>query len=269
MKALLFAAGLGTRLKPWTDFHPKALAPVGGEPMLGRVIEKLKGYGIREFVVNVHHFADQIADYLRQQDNFGTDIILSDESDMLLDTGGGLLYAGRLLGDSEHVLIHNADILTDFDLGAMQSQACASGAIATLLVKERHTQRYLAFDSAGLMRGWRNLATGQVRPDGADLDSCSLRAFGGVHIVSPEIFNLLARYNESLQSKEARRDTLDGVCKFSIIDFYIDNCHNNTFMAFEPSAPYNWIDIGKAENLEQANSRLNLQYTLRGETKAL
>ena len=220
-------------------------------------------------MVNVHHFADQIADYLRQQDNFGTDIILSDESDMLLDTGGGLLYAGRLLGDSEHVLIHNADILTDFDLGAMQSQACASGAIATLLVKERHTQRYLAFDSAGLMRGWRNLATGQVRPDGADLDSCSLRAFGGVHIVSPEIFNLLARYNESLQSKEARRDTLDGVCKFSIIDFYIDNCHNNTFMAFEPSAPYNWIDIGKAENLEQANSRLNLQYTLRGETKAL
>ncbi len=269
MKALLFAAGLGTRLKPWTDFHPKALAPVGGKPMLGRVIEKLQGYGIREFVVNVHHFADQIADYLRQQDNFGTDIILSDESDMLLDTGGGLLYAGRLLGDSEHVLIHNADILTDFDLGAMQSQACASGAIATLLVKERHTQRYLAFDSAGLMRGWRNLATGQVRPDGADLDSCSLRAFGGVHIVSPEIFNLLARYNESLQSKEARRDTLDGVCKFSIIDFYIDNCHNNTFMAFEPSAPYNWIDIGKAENLEQANSRLNLQYTLRGETKAL
>ena len=254
MKALLFAAGLGTRL------HPKALAPVGGKPMLGRVIEKLKGYGIREFVVNVHHFADQIADYLRQQDNFGTDIILSDESDMLLDTGGGLLYAGRLLGDSEHVLIHNADILTDFDLGAMQSQACASGAIATLLVKERHTQRYLAFDSAGLMRGWRNLATGQVRPDGADLDSCSLRAFGGVHIVSPEIFNLLARYNESLQS---------GVCKFSIIDFYIDNCHNNTFMAFEPSAPYNWIDIGKAENLEQANSRLNLQCTHRGETKAL
>ena len=188
---------------------------------------------------------------------------------MLLDTGGGLLYAGRLLGDSEHVLIHNADILTDFDLGAMQSQACASGAIATLLVKERRTQRYLAFDSAGLMRGWRNLATGQVRPDGADLDSCSLRAFGGVHIVSPEIFNLLARYNESLQSKEARRDTLDGVCKFSIIDFYIDNCHNNTFMAFEPSAPYNWIDIGKAENLEQANSRLNLQCTHRGETKAL
>ena len=90
MKALLFAAGLGTRLKPWTDFHPKALAPVGGEPMLGRVIEKLKGYGIREFVVNVHHFADQIADYLRQQDNFGADIMLSDESDMLLDTGGGV-----------------------------------------------------------------------------------------------------------------------------------------------------------------------------------
>ena len=164
MKALLFAAGLGTRLKPWTDFHPKALAPVGGKPMLGRVIEKLKGYGIREFVVNVHHFADQIADYLRQQDNFGTDIILSDESDMLLDTGGGLLYAGRLLGDSEHVLIHNADILTDFDLGAMQSQACASGAIATLLVKERRTQRYLAFDSAGLMRGWRNLPPDKYVP---------------------------------------------------------------------------------------------------------
>lgn len=265
MKALIFAAGLGTRLKPWTDFHPKALAPVGGRPMLGRVIEKLKGCGIREFVVNVHHFADQIADYLRQQDNLGVDITLSDESDLLLDTGGGLLYARRLLGGSEPVLIHNADILTDFDLGAMQSHACASGAMATLLVKERHTQRYLAFDSAGRMRGWRNLATGQVRPDGADLDGCCLRAFGGVHIVSSEIFDRLAIYNESLLSNEARRDTLDGVCKFSITDFYIDNCHANDFMAYEPATPYNWIDIGKADSLDQAN----LLCTPRGGTTAL
>lgn len=251
MKALIFAAGLGSRLKPWTDSHPKALAEVGGKPMLGRVIEKLKASGIREFVVNVHHFADQIADYLQREQNFGTDIRLSDETPFLLDTGGGLLYARRLLGDSEPVLIHNADILTDFDINDMQRHSTAS--MATLLVKDRNTSRYLAFDNHQLMRGWTNLTTGQVRPEGAELTACSLRAFGGVHIVSPKIFGPLEKYNESLLCNQPNRDVLDGVCKFSITDFYIDNCHRYDFSAYEPSGKYLWLDIGKPENLENAN----------------
>lgn len=251
MKALIFAAGLGTRLKPWSDCHPKALVPVCGKPMLGRVIEKLKSYGISEIVINVHHFADQIADYLHNKNNFGIDIKLSDETRLLLDTGGGLLRAHRLLGDSAPVLIHNADILTDFDINDMRRHS--GGVMATLLVKDRSTSRYLAFDNHRLMRGWTNLATGDIRPAGADLSDCMLRAFGGVHIVAPQIFAALVQYNESLLSLKPDRDTLDGVCKFSITDFYIDNCHRYDITAYEPRGDYQWIDIGRTESLEQAN----------------
>lgn len=255
MKALVFAAGLGTRLKPWTDAHPKALAPVGGVPMLGHVIHKLIDAGISDITVNVHHFADQIADYLRENHNFGVNISLSDESRLLLDTGGGLLYAAPHLQGPEPILIHNADIFTDFDIAQMQAFAARTKAMATLLVKERKTQRYLAFDSDCRMRGWTNIATGQVRPEGAAdrIAGCTLRAFGGVHIVDPAIFPALAEYNASLLSAQPDRDTLDGVCKFSIMDFYIDLCDRFDFHGFEPRGEYRWIDIGKAENLEQAN----------------
>ena len=255
MKALVFAAGRGSRLKPWTDSHPKALAPVGGIPMLGRVIKKLTDAGITDIVVNVHHFAGQIADYLNTTD-FNARITLSDESSLLLDTGGGLLKAAHLLADSGQILVHNADIFTDFDISEMSRFAADSQAMACLLAKERETQRYLAFDSSGKMRGWTNIATGQVRPAAnADIISrCNLRAFGGVHIVDESIFKALAEYNASLLEKTPDRDTSDGICKFSITDFYIDNCGKYLFKAFEPACAYRWIDIGKAENLLQAET---------------
>lgn len=255
MKALVFAAGLGTRLKPWTDYHPKALAPVGGEPILGRVIQKIIRCGISDIVVNVHHFAGQIAEYLNENNNFGVNISLSDERNMLLDTGGGLLNAKSMLHGDENILIHNADILTDFNLSRM-AESCQTDTMATLLVKQRDTQRYLAFDHSRRMRGWTNIATGQIRPsdNSQEIARCALRAFGGVHIVTPEIFSALAEYNASLLGLDPCRDTLNGVCRFSIIDFYVNNCNRYKFTAYEPTDPYRWIDIGKIENLREANN---------------
>ena len=146
MKAMIFAAGLGTRLKPFTDFHPKALAEVCGRPMLGVVIERLKMAGISEIIVNVHHFADQIVDYLHRNNDFGVRLHISDETSELLDTGGGILAARRWLDGDEPFVVHNADILTDVDIAGMLSVARSTGAASTLLVASRVTKRYLLFD---------------------------------------------------------------------------------------------------------------------------
>ena len=135
MKAMIFAAGLGTRLKPFTDFHPKALAEVCGRPMLGVVIERLKMAGISEIIVNVHHFADQIVDYLHRNNDFGVRLHISDETSELLDTGGGILAARRWLDGDEPFVVHNADILTDVDIAGMLSVARSTGAALTLLVE--------------------------------------------------------------------------------------------------------------------------------------
>lgn len=249
MKAMVFAAGLGTRLKPFTDFHPKALAEVGGQPMLGRVIEKIKALGVDHIVVNVHHFADQVVDYLRSCNNFGLQIDISDESSRLLDTGGGLLAAAPLLAGDEDIIVHNADILTDFDLADMVRVHTASRAMATLLADWRQTKRYLLFDRSTMqMRGWTNIETSAVRPQSLVLtDALEKLAFGGVHIVSPRIFTLLKDY-------AAAKFAGDDRPKFSITDFYIDACADADIRAYRPSASYRWHDIGKPESLAAARS---------------
>lgn len=248
MKAMIFAAGLGTRLKPFTDSHPKALAEVCGRPILGLVIEKLKACGINDFVVNVHHFADQIVDYLKSNDDFGVNIHISDETDRLLDTGGGVVAAIPLLDGSEDILVHNADILTDFNILAMQSRHTASDAMATLLVKDRATKRYILFDATSMrMRGWTNIETGAVRPDGlADVAELQKFAFGGVHILSPRILPLLKAYSEKISDVKAR------ISKFSIMDFYIDSCSDSPIYGYVPDEAYHWHDIGKPEALAAA-----------------
>lgn len=244
MKALIFAAGLGTRLKPFTLEHPKALVPVGGEPMLGRVIKKLVNCGVTEIVVNVHHFADQIIDYIDSHD-FGTTIHISDERDQLLDTGGGVLKARNLLDGDEPFIVHNADILTDVDIVDMYNAHINSSADVTLLCADRKTARYFFFEKeTNRLVGWANLQTGATRPKGfaptTDLVQC---AFNGVHVMSPSIFNVLEHYSSEP--------------KFSISNFYIDCLHELAINAYCPRYEYTWLDVGKPETLDQANKLIN------------
>ena len=204
-KAMIFAAGIGSRLKPFTDSHPKALARVGDVPALQRVIEKLRDEaGITYMVVNVHHFAAQVVDFLEQNHNFGVDIMISDESDCLLDTGGGLLKARHLLNlsDSDVVVLHNADIMTDFPIAPMIDFHRMQCADATLMVAQRQSSRVFRFDGGMNLAGWQNLKTGECRPVYAgELAKCRALAFGGVHVVSPAVFNRLESYGRTIGSE--------------------------------------------------------------------
>ncbi len=259
MKAMVFAAGLGTRLKPFTDSHPKALAEVCGRPMLGLVIERLKKFGVDELVVNIHHFGDQIIDYLHKNDNFGITIHISDERSRLLDTGGGILAAREWLDDGNRFIIHNADILTDFDLAAMYERMITTDGVAMLMVAPRHTSRYLMFEPSSMrMQGWINVDTGLVRPDGLSTDGLNQLAFGGVHVISSSIFEPLAEYARHL---EGDRADFDGVARFSIMDFYIDRCRELPIYGYTPQSDYVWHDIGKPASLVSAEKDFDRFYS--------
>lgn len=239
MKAMIFAAGLGTRLKPYTDTMPKALVPVGGVPMLRRVIEKLSAAGYDDIVINIHHFAQQIRDYVVANDSFGIRISFSDETDLLRETGGGLRHAAGLLADAgEPVLIHNVDIISNLDLDWFRRQHSEND-LSTILVSDRKTSRYFLFDDDRRLLGWTNVDTGEVRsPYGnIDPDQCVKLAFSGVHMVSPQIFGLLADWPE----------------KFSIVDFYLTYCRQ---FAIRAAVPENleMHDIGKPQALEELKS---------------
>lgn len=240
MKGMIFAAGLGARLRPLTDNCPKALVSVGGIPMLERVIKKMIAAGITEIVVNVHHFAEKIKAFLKDNDDFGILIHVSDESDLLLDTGGGILNAKKWLIGDEPFVVHNADILTDFNLEEMISAHQKNNADVTLLVDKRVTSRYLLFDS-GKMVGWKNEKTGDIRSPWnlADRVDVVPLAFGGVHVISPNVFGFLEISPEKV---------------FSITPFYISYCDRLNIQGFTPEGPYNWVDIGRLDSLERAES---------------
>ena len=244
-KAMIFAAGIGSRLKPFTDTHPKALAEVGGVPMLQRVIEKLRDEaGITHMVVNVHHFATQVVDFLNQNHDFDVDVLVSDESDCLLDTGGGLLKAQRLLdlSDSDAVVLHNADILTDFPVAPMIDFHRAQGADVTLLVAQRQSSRVFRFDGGMNLAGWQNLKTGECRPVNADmLADCRSMACGGVHVVSASVFSRLESYRRAIGSDV-----------FSITPFYIDAIGHLAIKGYCPGHPFRWFDIGTPEKFAAA-----------------
>ena len=234
MKALVFAAGLGTRLKPLTDTMPKALVPVGGKPLLQHVLEKLIAAGYDDIVVNVHHFADQIRDYVAENQNFGVKISFSDETDLLRETGGGIRHAEPLLAGDEPFLVHNVDILSNLDLAWFRAQH-RPGDLATILVSDRPTQRYFLFDDDGLLVGWTNLATGEIRSPwpGIDPDQCTRLAFSGIHYISPDIFPLMRPWPE----------------KFSIVDFYLDVCRTRAVRAaVMPGLVLH--DVGKLSELD-------------------
>ena len=235
MKAMIFAAGLGTRLKPFTDHMPKALVPVAGKPILEHVILKLKSFGIDELVINVHHFAQQIIDFLKEKDNFGIKIWISDETEELLETGGGIKKAAPFF--DEPVLVHNADILSNVDLKAMYDYHLTSGNDATLLVSPRKTVRYLLFNETNRLCGWVNKDTLQTKPEGFVYQPEIQKeyAFGGIHIISPTLF----KYMEGWSGK------------FSIMDFYLQTCQKVQLGGYIKD-DLHLIDIGKLETLAKA-----------------
>lgn len=245
MKAMIFAAGLGTRLKPITDTLPKALVPIAGKTLLERTILKLKSSGFTDIVINVHHFAGQIIDFLKANNNFGVNISISDESEMLLETGGGIRKAAPLLG-SEPFLIHNVDIVSNIDLRHLYNEHIKTGADATLLVSKRESSRALLFDNDGNLKAWRNNSTGEVKTPFESLDINSLQryAFSGIHVFSPSLFPQMSGYPD----------------KFPIMDFYLDICKKTKIKALV----YNdlrLIDVGKLDSLEKAE-RLAKMYCM-------
>ena len=247
MIGFVFSAGLGTRLKPLTDTMPKALVPLAGKPLLQWQVERLRDAGIRDIIVNVHHFPDMIIDTIRQNDGWGCHITVSDERDLLLDTGGGLRNAKYEIINhksqmaSDPILACNVDILSNIDLRAFIASYTSSTSPSSLLVvSERKTQRYLCFDSENNLCGWTNISTGQLRGcDGRHL------AFSGMQILSPEVLALLPQIPAD---------------KFSLIDFYMAICEKQiknpkseiiNLKAYIPDA-FRMMDVGKINQIEEA-----------------
>ena len=237
MKALVFAAGLGTRLRPLTDTMPKALVPVAGMPMLARVLCKLRDAGLDSFVVNVHHFAGQIENYLADND-FGVPVAISREEREPLETGGGIKHAAPLLASPEgRFLVHNVDILSDLDLRWFLAQDDPES-LATLLLIDAPADRYLLFDDDMRLVGWTNVRTGEVKsPFLPDFDPAKYRrySFCGIHVVSEAVFEKMAAWPE----------------KFSIIDFYLQQAAENKIRGVL-AQDLHLIDIGSPEKLAQA-----------------
>ncbi|MDR0865045.1 MAG: nucleotidyltransferase family protein [Candidatus Symbiothrix sp.] len=243
MKALIFAAGLGSRLKPITDTIPKALVPVGGKPLLEHIVLKLKNSGFDEIIINVHHFAGQIIDFLKLNNHFGIRIEISDERDLLLDTGGGIKQAASFFDDGKPFLVHNVDILSNPDLADMYRSALENKAMATLLVSERPSSRHLLFDEQENLCGWLNEQTGETKSPYSDFHSENYRklAFGGIHVISPAIFPLMDKWNG----------------KFSIIDFYLSVCNTTAIRAYT-TENLQLIDVGKQDTLKKAEEFLQI-----------
>ena len=240
MNALIFAAGLGTRLKPLTDTMPKAMVPVNGKPLVQILIEKLKSIGVTEIVINVHHFAQQIIDFVEANDSFGIDIKFSDETDMLLETGGGLKKAARLFSNDKPILVHNVDILSNADLLSLYNNATST----TLLVSQRNTQRYLLFDKDDRLVGWTNIATGVENNCQLLTVNCQLNkyAFSGIQVFHPSLLPLM--------------DSWQG--KFSIIDFYLSICDKVDIKChFDPQLQL--LDVGKLDSIVKAEEFLAQQ----------
>lgn len=240
MKAMIFAAGLGTRLKPLTDSIPKALLPLAGKTLLQWQIERLQEAGITDVVVNIHHFGQQIIDYLREHDGFGCRVRISDEREALLETGGGLLKAAELLGEDDPVLVCNVDILSNINIPQLMAAHKADD-LATVVVSDRQTQRYLLFDESGVLRGWTNIATGECRPASLTVHPLTRLAFSGMQIVSPAFFGSL-RHTQTQKGQ-----------KFSLIDAYLSVVERQAgiIRAFVPQ-DYRMMDVGKIDQLDEA-----------------
>ncbi|MEZ5196031.1 MAG: nucleotidyltransferase family protein [Bacteroidales bacterium] len=238
MKALIFAAGLGTRLYPITQDIPKALAKIGDRPLLEIVIHRLIQFGVSDIIINVHHFADKIIEFVNSYNSFGINIQFSNESDQILDTGGGLLKASWFFDSDQPFLVHNVDVLSDIDLYDFYRFHLQSGALASLAVRKRITTRYLLLDKDHVLCGWKNEKTGEtkiIHPK----DELSNYAFSGIHIIDPRIFSQMVETD-----------------RFSIIDLYLRLARTNVISGYDHSTTM-WFDLGKPENLKEAEKMIS------------
>jgi len=234
MKAMIFAAGLGTRLSNETSDKPKALVDVGGKPLLQRAIEKLKSEGITEIVVNVHHFSELVISFIKEND-FGIPIHISDETEKLLDTGGGLKKAAHHFVGDEPILIYNVDILSNLNLQNLVKSHLQSKALVTVAVRIRETQRYYKFDSEMILVGWLNKKTGETKISIPEkYENATAMAYSGFHVIQPEIFSLMPETD-----------------KFSVTDFYLELAKTHLIKGFVDDSDL-WMDVGKPELLEEA-----------------
>ena len=231
-KALIFAAGKGTRLKPFTDSHPKALALVNDVPLLERNIKYLQSFGVAEFVINVHHFGEQIVEFLEKNNHFEAKIDISDEKDELLETGGGLLFAQKYLEKEENFLIMNADILTDLNIHELVKFHETHLPLATLAVSDRNSSRKLFFNSEMVLKGWMNKNSGETKMAEFNSDFKEL-AFSGIHCINSSIFDKIKRKG-----------------KFSIMEEYLDLMFENNILGFQHEARL--IDVGRPESVIEA-----------------
>ena len=231
-KALIFAAGKGTRLKPFTESHPKALALVNDVPLLERNIKYLQSFGVTEFVINVHHFGEQIVEFLEKNNHFGAKIDISDEKDELLETGGGLLFAQKYLENEENFLIMNADILTDLNIHELVKFHETHLPLATLAVSDRNSSRKLFFNSEMVLKGWMNKNSGETKMAELNNDFKEL-AFSGIHCINSSIFDKIKRRG-----------------KFSIMEEYLDLMFENEILGFQHEARL--IDVGRPESVIEA-----------------
>ncbi len=240
MKTMILCAGLGTRLKPWTEKHPKALVPVGGIPMLKRVSGSLLEQGFDEITINVHHFADQIVKYVGNDRVLAEKVNISDESQALLDTGGGILNAEKYLGaDCRPFLVHNVDILSNADLRACMQDHMDSRRHVSLLVSDRKSDRKLVFDEAMGLKGWINTKTGQTRPDGLEISVVDRTlSFSGIYIMNPEVFQIM------------KENGFDG--SFPIMNFFLAGIPELRIGGIAQEG-LEIIDIGKPDTLHRAN----------------
>ncbi|MET0300928.1 MAG: sugar phosphate nucleotidyltransferase [Flavitalea sp.] len=232
MKAIIFSAGLGTRFKPWTDKHPKALAEINGKSLLQRNVEYLQKWGISDVVVNVHHFADQIENAIAASKGWGSKITVSDERDEVLETGGGLKKAAHLLGNETFLAI-NVDILIDVNIKEMITFHRSNNALATLGVSQRTTTRYFLFDKDDQLCGWENLKTDEKKIS-RDVSPLTEKAFSGIHVIEADMLPMI---NQS--------------GKFSIVDVYLDLSAGNKIVGYDHTG-CRMIDVGKPESVAQA-----------------
>ena len=232
-RAIIFSAGLGTRFKPWTDSHPKALALVNGKSLLQRNIEYLQAYGIKDVVVNIHHFPQQITEAIKQNNGWGSNVIISDESDVVLETGGGLVKARKLLDGDKPFLSLNVDILTNLDLNKLMTFHQEHKPLITFGVTNRKSSRVLLFDESSRLCGWKNLSTEETK---ISIDKPNLKemAYSCVVIYEPQIFSLIRQQG-----------------KFSIMDTYLDLAANHIILGYDHSGD-NLVDVGKPESVAVA-----------------
>ena len=234
---MILAAGLGTRLKPFTDKHPKALALVNGKSLLQRNIEYLQKIGITEVLINVHHFGDQIIDAIHANKGWGSRVTISDETDAVLETGGGLKKAAWYFENETSFVLINADILTNLDLDALIAQHTSSEALATLAVSIRNSSRYFLFDEAGKLCGWKNQNTGEYKPghlNDNNTEHLQAKAFSGIQVIDTKLLPLMHQTG-----------------KFSMVDVYLNLSATQNILAYDHTGA-TLLDVGKPESLELA-----------------